>query len=64
MIKALVKEELIDEKTFRSRTTTSQQPDQVSMLHAAYYVDFIVEICCSVSIVKEKPLDSNLSSIR
>ena len=62
-IERLVWQELIDEKAFRSRTTASQQPDQVFVLHTAYNVNFIVEICCSVSVVEEKPFHSNLSPI-
>lgn len=62
-VKALIGKKLIDKKAFRSWTAATQQPDQVLVLHTADYVDFIVEICSSMSVVKEKPLYSNLPSI-
>lgn len=62
-IKTLVWEEFIDKKAFRPGTTTTQQPDQIFMLHSADYVNLIVEICSSVFVVKEKSLHSNFSSI-
>lgn len=53
LIKALVLKVFIDKEALWSRAAATKQPDKVLVFNSADHVDFIVEICCSMSVVEE-----------